>query len=276
VGFDGYRCLRVRAAAGVVTATLDHPPVNLLDLALIGELDRLGREVEADPDARVLVLESADPEFFIAHADVKLILALPPDAPQQEGPSGFHRMVDRFRTMPKATLAKIEGICRGGGCELALSFDMRFAALGRAVLGQPEVAVGILPGGSGTQRIPRLSGRGRALEVVLGADDFDAATAERYGLVNRALPPEAIGPFVERLARRIASFPPGAVARAKAAVLAAEVGVEPGLAEEARFFQACLGDPEARRRMEAFLAAGGQTREVEGQIGAFDLDRTTT
>jgi enoyl-CoA hydratase/carnithine racemase len=244
--------------------------VNLLDLALIGELDRLGREVEADADARVLVLESADPEFFVAHADVKLILGLPAEAPPQQGASGFQRMVDRFRTMPKATLAKIEGICRGGGCELALSFDMRFAAQGRALLGQPEVAVGILPGGSGTQRIPRLAGRGRALEVVLGADDFDAATAERYGLVNRALPAEEIGPFVARLARRIASFPPGAVARAKAAVLAAEVGVEAGLAEEARLFQACLADPEARRRMEGFLAAGGQTREVERRIGAFD------
>jgi enoyl-CoA hydratase/carnithine racemase len=270
VGYDGYRCLRVRADAGVVTATLAHPPINLLDLPLIGELDRLGREVEADAGARVLVLESADAHFFVAHADVRLILALPADAPPAQGASGFQRMVDRFRTMPKATIAKIEGICRGGGCELALSFDMRFAALDRAVLGQPEVAVGILPGGSGTQRIPRLAGRGRALEVVLGGGDFDAATAERYGLVNRALPPHEIGPFVARLARRIASFPPGAVARAKAAVLAAEPPVEAGLAEEARLFQACLSDPEARRRMEAFLAAGGQTRELESRVGAFD------
>jgi enoyl-CoA hydratase/carnithine racemase len=271
VGYDGYRCLRVRVDEGVVTATLAHPPINLLDLPLIGELDRLGREVEADAGARVLVLESADPEFFVAHADVKLILALPPDAAPAEGASGFQRMVDRFRTMPKATLAKIEGICRGGGCELALSFDMRFAALGRAVLGQPEVAVGILPGGSGTQRIPRLAGRGRALEVVLGGGDFDAATAERYGLVNRALPAEEIGPFVTQLARRIASHPPGAIARAKAAVLAAEAPVEAGLAEEARLFQACLSDPEARRRMEAFLAAGGQTRDLERRLGAFEL-----
>jgi enoyl-CoA hydratase/carnithine racemase len=267
--YDGYRCLRVRADAGVVTATLDHPPINLLDLALISELDRLGREVEADGGARVLVLESADPEFFIAHADVKLILGLPAEAAPPPGPTGFHRMVDRFRTMPKATIAKLEGVCRGGGCELALSFDMRFAALGRAVLAQPEVAVGILPGGSGTQRLPRLAGRGRALEVVLGAEDFDAALAERYGFVNRALPPEELGPFVERLARRIASFPPGAVARAKAAVLAAEWRVEEGLGEEARLFQACLGDPEARRRMEGFLAAGGQTRELERRPGAF-------
>jgi enoyl-CoA hydratase/carnithine racemase len=179
-------------------------------------------------------------------------------------------MVDRFRTMPKPTIAKIEGICRGGGSELVLSMDMRFAALGRAVLGQPEVAVGIIPGGSGTQRLPRLVGRGRALEIALGADDFPADLAERYGYVNRALPPEALGPFVDRLARRIASFPPAAVARAKAAVLAAEVGVREGLIAEARAFEECLTLPEARRRMEAFLAIGGQTREVEARLGVFD------
>ena len=262
-----YHCLRLRVEDGVAVATLDHPPVNLLDIALIGELDRLGREIEADDAVRVLVLESADPEFFVAHADVGLILALPPDAPAAPGPSPFQRMVDRFRTMPKATIAKIEGVCRGGGCELALSCDMRFAALGCAVLAQPEVAVGILPGGSGTQRLPRLVGRGRALEVVLGADDLTAELAERYGLVNRALPPDELGPFVDRLARRIASFPASATARAKAAVLAAEAPVEPGLAEEARLFQACLAEPEARRRMQAFLAAGGQTREVELALG---------
>ncbi len=153
-------------------------------------------------------MESADPEFFIAHADVKLILALPADSPPPTGPSPFHQMVDRFRTMPKATIAKLEGICRGGGSELALSMDMRFAALGRAVLGQPEVAVGILPGGSGTQRLPRLVGRARALEIALGAADFPADRAERYGWVNRALPPDELGPFVADLARRIASFPP--------------------------------------------------------------------
>jgi enoyl-CoA hydratase/carnithine racemase len=269
MAYEGYPGLRVRAEAGVVTATLDHPPLNLLDLALIGALDRLGRDVEADPAARVLVLESADPEFFVAHADVELILAIPEGAAAPDGPSPFQRMVDRFRTMPKATIARVEGICRGGGCELALSFDMRFAALGRAVFAQPEVAVGILPGGSGTQRLPRLVGRGRALEVVLGAEDLDAQQAERYGLVNRALPPQEIGPFVERLARRIASFPAGAVARAKASVLAAEASVEPGLAFEARAFQECLGDPEARRRMQAFLAAGGQTRELERRVGIF-------
>lgn len=280
MAYDGYCALRVRVEGGVARVTIDHPPINLFDATLIGEMDRLGRELEADGEVRVVVMRSADPEFFIAHADVKLILALPAPAPRQPAsglqlgadggePSAFQRMVDRFRTMPKATIAQIEGICRGGGSELVLSMDMRFAALGRAVLSQPEVAVGILPGGSGTQRLPRLAGRGRALEIVLGAEDFPAELAERYGWVNRALPPDELGPFVERLAQRIASFPPGAIARAKAAVLAADAGVPAGLAAEARAFEACLGDPESRRRMEAFLAAGGQTRELERRTGVF-------
>jgi enoyl-CoA hydratase/carnithine racemase len=169
--------------------------------------------------------------------------------------------------MPKATIAKLEGICRGGGSELVLSMDMRFAALGRAVLGQPEVAVGILPGGSGTQRLPRLLGRGRALEIILGCEDFPADLAERYGWVNRALPPAELGPFVDRLAARIASFPAEAIARAKAAAAAAEPPVTAGLIEEARLFHECLAEPAARARMRAFLAGGGQTRKLEAQLG---------
>jgi enoyl-CoA hydratase/carnithine racemase len=169
--------------------------------------------------------------------------------------------------MPKVTIAKIEGICRGGGSELVLSMDMRFAALGKAVLSQPEVAVGIIPGGSGTQRLPRLVGRGRALEVILGCEDFPADLAERYGYVNRALPPEELTPFVEQLAHRIASFPAEAIARAKAAVAEAEPAVVQGLIEEAHLFNECVATPEARDRMQAFLKMGGQTREVEGRIG---------
>lgn len=269
MAYDGYRALRIRVEEGVARVAIDHPPINLFDAVLIGEMERLGRTLEADRDVRVVVLESADPDFFIAHADVKLILGLPAAAPKATEPSFFQAMVERFRTMPKVTIASIAGICRGGGSELALSMDMRFAALGRALLGQPEVAVGIVPGGSGTQRLPRLVGRSRALEIALGADDFPADVAERYGYVNRALPPAELGPFVDRLARRIASFPPEAVARAKAAVLAAETGVRDGLVLEARAFEECLAFPEARRRMEAFLAMGGQTREVEARTGAF-------
>ncbi len=264
MAYDSYELLRVRVDSGIARATIDHPPINLIDLPLIIELDRLGREVEADESARVVILDSADPEFFAAHADVTLIQALPADDSTRHSElSDFHRIVDRFRTMPKATIAVIEGIARGGGSELALSFDMRFAAIGRAILAQPEVAVGIIPGGSGTQRLHRLVGRGRALEIVLGADDIDAVTAAEWGYVNRALPDTELHPFVDALAARIASFPAEAIARAKSAVDAALPDPIDGLLTEDQLFRACLGDPEAHPRMAAFLAAGGQTREVE-------------
>ena len=264
MAYDSYEALRVRVDGGIARATIDHPPINLLDLPLIIELDRFSREVEADDAVRVVVLDSADPEFFAAHADVTLIQALPADdATRHDEPSGFQRMVDRFRTMPKATIAVIEGIARGGGSELALSFDMRFAAIGRAILAQPEVAVGIIPGGSGTQRLPRLVGRGRALEIVLGCDDIDAETAAQWGYVNRALPHSDLRPFVDALATRIASFPAAAIARAKTAVDAALPDPTEGLLTEDQLFRACLGDPEAHPRMSAFLEAGGQTRAVE-------------
>src|SRR5206468_3962811 len=245
------------------TVTIDHPPINLFDLALIGEMDRVGRELEADGGVRVVVFQSANPEFFIAHADVALIQTLPTTVPPKATRLGlFHAMVDRFRTMPKATIGKIEGRARGGGSEFLLSLDMRFAALGRAVLAQPEVALGIIPGGSGTQRLPRLMGRGRALEVVLGCEDFPADVAERYGYINRALPPAELGPFVERLAYRIASFSAEAIALAKEAVDAAERPTVEGLLEEEHCFLRSVATKGARQRMQQFLEAGGQTREV--------------
>jgi len=268
--YDGYEAIRVAVDGGVARVTLDHPPINLLDLALIIELDTVGRALAADPGVRVVVLDSADPEFFSAHADVTLIQSLPTgDTSLHAELDGFQAMVDRFRTMPKATIAVIEGIARGGGSELALSCDMRFASLERTVLAQPEVALGIIPGGSGTQRLHRLVGRGRALEVVLGCDDLDAATAERWGYVNRALPDAELRPFVDRLARRIASFPPEAVARAKTAVDAALPDPVTGLLVENRQFRMSLSDPQTSDRMAAALALGIQTREVER--GRLDL-----
>src|SRR5213593_4897396 len=198
MAYTGYECLDIHVDRGVATVTIDHPPINLFDLTLIQEMDRVGRELEADGDVRVAVFQSANPDFFIAHADVALIRTLPVTVPPKATRLGlFHAMVDRFRTMPKATIGKVEGRARGGGSEFLLSLDMRFGALGRAILAQPEVALGIIPGGSGTQRLPRLVGRGRALEIVLGCEDFPAELAERYGYLNRALPPAELGPFVE-------------------------------------------------------------------------------
>ena len=261
---EGYTALRFRVERGVVFATIDHPPINLFDGPLIVDLDRFGREVEADPDVRVVVIDSANPEFFIAHADLNLILQLPREAqPAPTELSVFQAMVDRFRTMPKVTIAVIEGRTRGGGSELVLAMDMRFAARGRALLAQPEVALGIIPGGGGTQRLPRLVGRARALEIVLGCEDIDADLAERWGYVNRALAEDELRPFVEALAFRIASFPTEAVAHAKAAVGAAEMDVVPGLLDEAHRFAQTLAAEQTITRMERFLELGGQTREFE-------------
>jgi len=268
MAYDGYQTLRVRVEDGVAWVTIDHPPINLFDMALIGDMLRVGEELENDPAVRVVVFESADPDFFIAHADVALIQTLPETAPPKPSKLGFfHVMVERMRTMPKATIAKIEGIARGGGSEFVLSCDMRFGALGKCVLAQPEVALGIIPGGSGTQRLPGLVGRGRALEVILGCDDVPADLAERWGYLNRALPPSELGPFVAQLARRIASFPAEAIALAKRSVNAADPGVVDGLLEEAHCFNLSVATSAARERMAAFMAGGGQTREVETGVG---------
>ena len=265
---DPYRCFRIEVEEGVATLSLAHPPINLLDAALIGELDRAGRELEANPDVRVVVIRSEDPDFFIAHADVELIQQMPLEAERPRGLLFFHAAMERFRTLPKVTIAKIEGRARGGGSEFLLSLDLRFGAIGRCIISQPEVALGIIPGGGGTQRLPRLMGRARALEAVLACEDFDALLAERYGWINRALPAAEIADFVDRLARRVASFPPEAVALAKRAVDAAHLPLEAGLLEEARCFQQALATDAARESMAAFLESGGQTREVELELGS--------
>jgi enoyl-CoA hydratase/carnithine racemase len=263
--YDEFETMRVQLDGAVVRAVIDHPPINLLDLPLMLELDRLGQAVEADSDVKVLVLSSANDEFFIAHADVNLLLGLPRE--RRDGPNNtlgfFHALVDRFRTMPKATIAVVEGRARGGGCEVLSSMDMRFADIDRAVFGQPEAALGIIPGGSGTQRLPALVGRARALEAMLGCGDIDAATAERWGWVNRALPREDLHTYVELLVARIASFPAGSIAAVKASVANALVDPEPGLRTEEFLFTQTLLDPEAVARMEQFMEMGGQTREVE-------------
>jgi enoyl-CoA hydratase/carnithine racemase len=266
--YGDYQLIRVAVEGGICRATIDHPPINLLDVPLIGEIGRLIEEVAADDDVRVLIVDSADPDFFIAHADVELILGLPTDdVGLHDGLSPFHAVMERFRTLPKATIAVIEGIARGGGSEWALSFDMRYAALGKARLGQPEVAMGIIPGGGGTQRLPRLVGRGRALEVILGCMDIDAATAEAWGYVDRALPPDDLRPFVDKLAARIASFPSGAIANAKRAVDAALDAsgndVATGLRIEDQLFRETLAQPTARQRLRAVIERGAQTREFE-------------
>ena len=264
MAYEGYKCFKIRMDRGVAFATIDHPPMNVLDVELLLEIDRIGQEIEADPKVKVVVFNSADHDYFVARGDVVAILGLPDQVPPKSNTIGFvHAIMDRFRTMPKVSIAKLEGRARGGGSEFALALDMRFAAAGRAIVSQPEVAMGIIPGAGGTQQLPRLVGRARALEIILGCDDFPAELAERYGYINRTLPPRELGPFVDRLAYRIASFPDEAIRLAKAAVNAADLPIVEGFIEEAHFSNQAMVSATARRLMRKFLEIGGQSRQAE-------------
>ncbi len=268
-----YDSLDVERDDGVAFVTIDHGPLNLFDNDLVDQVDGLSREVKEDDEVKVVVLQSANPDFFICHYDVESILEFPEKAPPKEQELNFFvEIVDRFRTMPKATIGKLAGRVGGGGSEFLLSLDMRFGAKGEAVVNQPEVGLGIIPGGGGTQRLTRLMGRGRALEVILGCDDIPAEVLEQYGYLNRALPPEDLDSFVDDLAYRIASYPSHAIATAKASVAAAEPDPQDGLYEEAHLFWTTLEYDETQKRMETFMEAGGQTPEGERRLGELMLE----
>ncbi len=196
-----------------MTIAIDNPPVNVLDVALMSEISRLLLAVRDDPDTRVLVFQSANPAFFIAHVDMTLIDEphafdeLASNAP--EGLNPFQAFGELLRSQPQVTLVKLAGLARGGGAEFVAAADMAFAARETAGLAQCEALMGITPGGGATQYLMSRMTRGRALEVILGADLIDAATAERYGWINRALPAAELDDFVDRLARNIAALPAG-------------------------------------------------------------------
>jgi len=264
--YDELDLVNVTIANGIATTNISAPPINVMTRDLFAQLAKFGAKVAVDDDVRVVVLRSADPDFFIAHFDVSLITTFPsegaPDKATELG--GFHLMCETYRTMPKATIAEIAGRVGGGGNELAMSCDMRFGALDKTVINQMEVPLGILPGGTGTQRLPRLVGRGRAMEIILGGIDIDAATAAEWGLLNRVLPADELSDHVDDLARRIAGYPPIAVAAAKRSVANADdLSLHDGMLEEAYLFQTTLRDPEAQRRMRLFTEVGGQTRDGE-------------
>ena len=275
--YQGYKLIRIANEGRIVTATVDAPPINIITLDLYAELARLAQELADDDGALVFVLKSADPDFFLAHFDVAAILAFPTDQPATRDAwdrNAYHVMCERFRTMDKVTIAQIEGRVGGGGSEISMSFDMRFGVKGKTIINQMEIPLGILPGGTGTQRMPRLIGRHRALEVILGGIDLDAETAERWGYLNRALASDEIGPYVDALARRIASFPVEAVRLAKESVNSADKPLTEGLADESYLFQRLTRTDSAKRNMTRFLEIGGQTRagelrvaELSGKLG---------
>ena len=252
-------CLPVHVEDRVAWVTILHPPMNLLDLAMIGALARTTFELGEDPDIGAIVFQSGDPEFFIAHPDINLVLG--PSA-GRSGPSPFQHALSELRAMPKPTIGKINGIARGGGLECLAALDMRFCSLENTRLSQPEVPLGIIPVGGGSSRWPRLIGYPRAVELLLSAKDIDGATAEKYGMVNRAMPAAELDAFVDDLARRIASFPPHAVGLTKR-VAWQEGRLDEALEVEADAYAQAARDPAAIAVMRQYMAMGGQSREHE-------------
>lgn len=258
--------IRVAYTNAVALARIDNPPVNLLDERVLADLRAVIMWLEGDEAVKVCIFESANPEFFICHYDVQLLL----DEVRRQtlGAGPFNVLMERIRALPQLTIGKVDGATRGGGSELLLALDVRYGSLENAVFSQPEVALGLIPGGGATQRLTTLIGRARALELVVGGGDLRAADAETWGYLNRAVPAAELEQRVQELALRVASFPGSAIAAAKRAVNAAEVRNPDGFATEAAAFEGVKVTTEARRRMTLFLESGGQTAEVERDLTA--------
>ena len=201
-----------RTHPGRWTVTFSNPPINMFVPGTIVELGALLTDLEADPTAKVVLFQSANPEFFVAHLDVAKAAERP------EVLSLWREFVLRLASTPVVSIAKIRGRTRGIGNGFVLACDIRFASRQSALFGNPEIGVGLVPGGGALEWLPRLVGRSRALEIVLSGDDFDADVAERYGWVNRTLDENDLDSFVDKLVRRLASFDLEALAAAKAQI----------------------------------------------------------
>jgi enoyl-CoA hydratase/carnithine racemase len=239
-------------------AVFDYPPFNILDATIFEGLQDLLVRMHASEQLRVVVFESAIPDFYLAHFD---LTGKTGNITTAVGLSGLPILVDTFVRVTKSpvvSIAKIRGCVRGGSSEFVLACDMRFASRENTRLGQPEVGVGVHPGGGGTERLPHLVGRGRALEIILGANDFDGNTAERYGYVNRALPDSELDGFVDALARRIASFDRRAIAAAKTLINQVSLPAADQLLDAITSFETALTWPETQRRVQAVLKLGLQ------------------
>ncbi|MEX2983978.1 enoyl-CoA hydratase/isomerase family protein [Streptomyces sp. C36] len=263
-----YATLRVSLEDGIARVTLDNPPVNVLNVALMADLRHLLTALRDDDSVRVIVFDSADPEFFIAHVDMTLVDT--PDAFEKfaadlpDGVNVFQALGELLRHQPQVTIVKLAGMARGGGAEFVTAADMAFAAIGRAGIGQIEALMGIVPGGGGTQYLAGRVGRNRALEVVLGADLYDAETAERYGWVNRAVPAGELDDIVDRLAHNIAALPEGVIAAAKRAIVPDDLAE--GLLREHDAWAGQVVRPAAERLIRGGLAHGAQTRDGERDL----------
>jgi len=251
--------------------TFDNPPLNIFGPETMPELNAIVSALETDPDVKVVVFDSAVEGFFITHynllADPEETLGLPP------GPTGLQQLPDmlvRISRAPVVSIAKIRGRATGVGSELALASDMRFASREKAILSQWEVGAGLVPGGGPMARLPRLIGRGRALEVLLGADDVDGELAERYGYVNRSFPDGELDAFVDALAKRISTFDRQAVAETKRLVDIASLPADSEIAPEWDAFIGALNRPAAQERIRMLMDRGfHRPGDVETRLGHY-------
>jgi len=249
--------------------TLDHPPLNIFGPETIPQLDELITALETDKNVKVVVFDSAVEGFFLTHYD---FLARPEDTTGiPPGPTGLGPLPDmlvRLSRAPVVSIASIRGRATGVGSELALACDMRFASREKAILSHFEVGAGVVPGGGPMARLPRLMGRGRALEVLLGADDVPGDLAELYGYVNRSLPDSDLDGFVESLATRIASFDKQAISETKRFVDVASLPPDFEIAPEWYASLASIARPAAQKRIGMLLERGfHQPGDVEDRLG---------
>jgi len=261
--FSEFDTLIVLARGGVLFVTIDAPPMNLLGPELVRDLVSLIEAAEADETVRVLVFKSGDPDYFISHVDVTRIKEYRAEAAKLTGEASIGLLFRYLSASRLVTIAQIDGRVRAAGSEFVLACDMRFAARESAVFGQFEPAFGQLPGGGAAQHLTRLMGRGRAIEVMLGAEDYDADLAERYGWINRALPGHALDDFVSSLAHRIAAFPAAGHAVVKERVNAIALAPVEDFRRDSDLFGEGVGTPEAQQRIGAALRHGFQTRDGE-------------
>jgi enoyl-CoA hydratase/carnithine racemase len=249
--------------------TLNHPPVNIFGPKTIPQLNEVITAIETDKELKVVVFDSAIDGFFMTHYDflakVEETTSLPP------GPTGLQPLPDMLVRLSRSSvvsIASIRGRATGVGSELALACDMRFASREKAILSHFEVGAGIVPGGGPMARLPRLMGRGRALEVLLGADDIPGDLAERYGYVNRSLPDADLDEFVDSLANRIASFDKQAVSETKRFVDVASLPPDYEIAPEWDVCLASIMRPAAQKRIAMLLERGlHKAGDVETRLG---------
>jgi enoyl-CoA hydratase/carnithine racemase len=197
-----------KQAPGYWRVSLYHPPINTIDDLMYDEIFDLVQAIDAEPGLKVVTFESADPDYFLAHYGVG-------ESRSRFGTPPWRDAAIQLAHSNVLSIAVIRGRARGGGSEFALACDIRFASRERAIFGQPEVGFGLIPGGGALERLPLLVGRSRAIEIALGADDFDADTAEKYGWINRAIPETELDDFVSGFVRRVLSFDGPALATAK-------------------------------------------------------------